>query len=66
MSRKYREWEQRKNPAGRVVRWAWIEGAQGKVHPSPPEATARRGYPNSAIDSTNRTRSTCREIGSFW
>ena len=23
------------------------------------------GYPNSAIDSTNRTRSTCREIGSF-
>ena len=26
----------------------------------------RRGYPNSAIDSTNRTRSTCREIGSFW
>ena len=33
---------------------------------TPPEATARRGYPNSAIDSTNRTRSTCREIGSFW
>ena len=25
----------------------------------------RRGYPNSAIDSTNRTRSICREIGSF-
>ncbi len=26
----------------------------------------RSGYLNSAIDSTNRTRSTCREIGSFW
>ena len=26
----------------------------------------RRGYPNLAIDSTNRTKSTCREIGSFW
>ena len=34
--------------------------------------TAQRGrqqrgdYLNSAIDSTNRTRSTCREIGSLW
>ena len=36
VARKCREWEQRKNAAGRVVRWAWIEGAQGKVHPSPP------------------------------
>ena len=27
---------------------------------------SRRGYPNSAIDSTNRTRSTCREIGNLW
>ena len=26
----------------------------------------RRGYPNSALDSTNRTRSTCREIGNLW
>ena len=26
----------------------------------------RGGYLNSAIDSTNRTRSTCREIGSLW
>ena len=26
----------------------------------------RSGHLNSAIDSTNRTRSTCREIGSFW
>ena len=31
-------------------------------------AAAGRGgdYPNSAIDSTNRTKSTCREIGSLW
>ena len=36
VARKCEEWEQRKNAAGRVVRWAWIEGAQGKVHPSPP------------------------------
>ena len=30
------------------------------------ERRQRSGYLNSAIDSTNRTRSTCREIGSFW
>ena len=37
-------------------------------HPARPARTRCRGggYPNSAIDSTNRTRSTCREIGSFW
>ena len=28
----------------------------------PSEDAGRVGYPNSAIDSTNRTRSTCREI----
>ena len=26
----------------------------------------RRSYPNSAIDRTNRTKSTCREMDLFW
>ena len=42
----------------------WIEGTPWQVQPSPPGDDAACDYPNSAIDSTNRTRSTCRE-GSF-
>ena len=46
------EWEKKQHEAG--------------IRPAPQERRPCCGYPNSAIDSTNRTRSTCREIGSVW
>ena len=48
--------------------WQFFEKKKAASNPTTVqrERRQRSGYLNSAIDSTNRTRSTCREIGSFW